>query len=586
MNETSRRTNRNLEEAKKKEALHSKAIRNVWGVIAAAAFFSLSGLTGLAAIAVSGCGAGGADASGGGGGNVGTSGAQDVGLFRQLLAEGYIPGEETLDPNGFFSEHYTQLPPPECGETICLQPMLAVHHDWVRGHYQAALQIGFNTTIDPSTLERPPLDVIVAIDTSGSMAGDKLAYAQDGLDLLIDELHPEDRLGLVAYSSEVTVITELHSVQDATALHDAVGELIAQGSTNFHDGLQTALQMSANAATDGRESRVIMLSDGNPTTGIIHTDQILEMADAYIADGIGVTTIGMGLDFNIELMKGLAEKGAGTFYFLEDPSAITEVFTQELDYFVTPIAYDVNVEVRSGAGYTLGEVVGTSFWTTESYGGELSIPTLFLASRVSAEDPDPGRRGGGSSFFVQMVPRTELGGVEDLNLVAEVTLTYRLPGTTELLEQTIRVQNPGDPGAEVENPYYTHQAIEKNYAVYNVYLGLREACRLAEESHDYSLWVLERLEETTRRWNEERNDEDIAADLELIAQFKANLEAKGATPVEPGTIDEQHYYGNDVVVQPFGCSAAPAGSGSSLGWILLLVCGLLVAGSLRRRQNG
>jgi Ca-activated chloride channel family protein len=537
-------------------------------------------LCGLLIGSALGCGGGGADGSSN---NVGSSGAQDIGYFRLILDEGEIPAENTLDANGFFSEHHTALPPADCGEPICLHAMLAVDHDWVRGHYQAALQVAFNTTIDASALEPLDLDLIVVVDTSGSMASDyKMDYAKDGLDLLIEELGPNDRMALVAYSDEAVVLSDLQSVSDATGLHDAVDNLIARGSTNLHEGLQTGLQMAANALAENRETRVVLLSDGVPTVGETDPEAIQEMAAAFIGDGIGLTTVGMGMDFNVELMQGLAEMGAGNFYFLDQPEAIEEVFTQELDYFAVPIAYDVTLQVRSGAGYTLGDVVGTRFWTTESYGGEVEIPTLFLASRISQEDQEPGRRGGGSSFFVQMLPLGSLEGIEDRRLVAEVTFTYRLPDDPDIHEQTIRVENPADPGQEVDHPYYTHQAIEKNYAVYNIFMGLREACRQAEENHNYALWVLEQLEDSTRAWEAENPDEDIEADLMLIAQFAENLRDKGAYAMEPGTQN----YAHDDIAQPIGCAAAPgAPVHHPLAWLLLSVLSCGIAATRRQRRR-
>ena len=143
------------------------------------------------------CGATGADSAGspGGGGGVGFGGAQDIGQFRNLLDAGEIPGPNTLDANGFFSEHRTELPPPDCGQTLCAHGMLAVGRDWIDNEYQATLQVALNTPVDPTTLERNPLDMVVVVDVSGSMASDnRLTFVQDGLHLLIDELEPGDKL--------------------------------------------------------------------------------------------------------------------------------------------------------------------------------------------------------------------------------------------------------------------------------------------------------------------------------------------------------------------------------------------------------
>mgnify|MGYP006291874441 CR=1 FL=1 len=534
----------------------------------------------LALVLTAGCGAGGADAGYNGGNNVGTSGAQDIGLFRKILDEGGIPGPSSLDANGFFSEHYTQLPPPDCDGPICLQAMLAVTRDWVWDDYGAALQLAFNTTIDASDLEAKPLDLIVVVDTSGSMASEeKLSYAKQGMHMLIDGMDPEDRMALVSYDTEARILSELHLVEDATSLHDAVEWLVPSGATNLHDGLETGMVIASEAASVEREVRVILLSDGNPTTGITSADAIQEMADGFIADGIGLTTIGMGTDFNIDLMKSLAERGAGNFYFLEDPTAIEEVFGQELDYFVTPIAKEVHLEVRSGLGYKLGRVSGTRFWETKNYGGVLSIPTLFLASRLSNEAPDNARRGGGSTFFIDLHPdQVQTDGDK---MVTEITLTYRVPGTNELKEQTVVVEYPGVPGEVPEGGYYSNQAMVKNNAVYNIYKGLREASETAETSHNHALWVLTRLEEIARDWNEHYEDDDIAADIELIEQFQNNLRAKGASPVDPDGYD--YYGGEEGQDITMGCSTTRRTGAPMPLFLGLMILAALALPLLRRR---
>jgi Ca-activated chloride channel family protein len=526
--------------------------------------------------------------------NLGTSGAQDIGQFRSILESGGIPSENTLDANGFFNEHVTELPEPDCGQAICLHGMLAVHSDWIWNDYQATLQLGMNTTMDASSLPQRPRDLVVVVDTSGSMASeDKMTYVKQGLHLLVDTLDPEDRMALVRYDSAVTVLTDLLEPTEATTLHEMVTGLYPDGATNFYGGLETGLQMALEAANPERERRVIMLSDGQPTAGAA-TDNasIIEMAERYIGDGIGVTTIGVGLAFNVELMRGLAERGAGNFYFLESAAAIDEVFTQELDFFVTPVAYDLELEVVSGAAYSLGEVVGTHLWQTDGFRGSISIPAVFLASRRSPSDPpeeDPRRRGGGSAILIDLIPQEAWQGLADPHRMAELKLRYRLAGSEELLEQTVVVQNPKDPGVAEELPFYTHVAIAKNHAMYNIFLGLREACRQAMVSHNYALWVLEQLEERASAWNLSSNDPDIAADLLLIDQFIANLEAKGAWAVEPGAPYDYTYpcgYEGCMYEDDMGgfffCSAGKASDTSPIALALILV----VLGAWRRGRAG
>src|SRR5512138_3212410 len=97
-----------------------------------------------------------------GGGNVSFGGQQDIGEFRGILESGGLPGPDTLDANGFFNEHYAP-PPGDCTSTLCLTPGVAVGRDWLTGAHQATLQIAVNTNVDPSTITRKPLNLVVVV---------------------------------------------------------------------------------------------------------------------------------------------------------------------------------------------------------------------------------------------------------------------------------------------------------------------------------------------------------------------------------------------------------------------------------------
>ncbi len=561
-------------------------------------------LLGLA-LASAGCGATSAEyGDDDSGGNVSFGGAQDIGQFRSILDEGGIPGEETLDANGFFNEHFIELPEPDCGQPVCGHAMLSVGPDWIGGEYQAALQISMNSPIDPASLERLPLNMVVVVDTSGSMAADnRIGYVRQGLNILIDELQEGDRLAIIEYNSVVNVLATLDDA-DQARLHSVVDGLYAAGATNLYGGLEAGLQMLAEGYDHERQNRVVLLSDGMPTAGITGDSSIIAMANNYIADGIGLTTIGVGTDFNVNLMRGLAERGAGNFYFLEDVNSIDEVFRDELDYFVTPIALDLYVSVTTGPAYELGEVVGTRLWNNGCDGSCVYIPAAFIASRTSAT-PDPnGRRGGGSAIIIRMIP-TGMGGAIDPSEVAHVHLSYQLPNAAGSVEQDIDVTNPNDPGNTPEEAWFSHQAMAKNYAVYNVFLGLREAARRAAWDYSCALSALEILRTKAQLWNLSYEDPDMAADLALVGQFAENLRNHGGYVAEGGDenvcdssgyddgydgcydpetgtnycADEDYEYGM------YACSLGGGAGGSARAGLALVLLAIGLAVRPRRRRR-
>jgi Ca-activated chloride channel family protein len=518
------------------------------------------------------CGGGEDGGGGGGGGGVGLGGAQDIGQFRAILDSGGIPGEATLDANGFFSEHYAEAPPADCGQPLCVVGMMAVGRDWTAEGAHAVLQISLSTPIDASELEREPLDMVVVVDTSGSMSDeDRIGYARSGLHRLIDAMEEGDRLALVTYSDAVQERWTLSQPFDRVQLHAVVDGLYADGNTNLHDGLERGLAIASGARTSGRQSRVVLLSDGLANIGVSDDASIRAMAEAYLSDGIGLTTIGVGLSFNVELMRGLAERGAGNFYFLESPTAIAEVFLEELDVAMTPIALDVEVAVTSADGWSLGEVIGTRYWAGSPAAGWVGFPAVFAASRVSDDSGELGRRGAGGALFVTMLP--DGGDVwESRGWTADVTLRYRMPDGGELLEQTVAVSSEAQPTGSAGEVWLSHEAMAEHYAMHEVYRGLRQATRDAGAGlYDTAIATLERLDGHAATWVERTGDPDVAADRMLIAQFEGNLRAGGAY-VDP--------YAQDPTYQQ-ACSASAGGSDGGIA--LLLACALV--GHTRRRRR-
>ena len=388
-----------------------------------------------------------ADPNVGGGGtrdvSIGQGGAQDFGVFRRIIMDGGLPLPETLDDVGFFNEHVIDTPPADCGGAICLHASLGAMDNLINGAGCTMMQLGLNARVSQEQEERKPLNLGVAVDVSGSMRSDgKINFVRSGLQLMLDNLHPGDEITLVAYSSDAHVIDEAVQEEGWDALSETIGGLTAGGGTNLHAGLELAFQQVQRRSDPTFQNRVILLSDGEPTVGVTDEGAIREMASTYTLEGIGLTTIGVGAESNPAFLRILSETGAGNFYFLENESAIEEVFVEELNYFVTPIATDLRVEVLTGAAYELREVFGTRLWTTEGNTGILEIPSVQVAHRMAHDDQEQGRRGGGGAILMEMMPlrrwQDVIGPDGDAGQVAQLRLSYLAAGEVLREEQTDR----------------------------------------------------------------------------------------------------------------------------------------------------
>jgi Ca-activated chloride channel family protein len=478
--------------------------------------------------------------------NVSFGGAQDFGFFRGQLESGQVPTMASLDAPGFFAEHHIELPPPACGQRICLQPMVAVMGNLMNGNNCTMLNLGLSSPVAADPGERPPLSLAVVVDVSGSMAGDKIAFVRDGLELLIDGMRDADELSIVTYSDTAQTLIDMTAVGDNRVdLRRVVRGLTTGGSTNLHGGLLAGYEQVLQEYDSGRQNRVILLSDGMPTAGVTSTASILDASRGYNSDGVGLTTIGLGGDFNIDLMRGLAQQADGNFYFLEDSGAVSEVFEEELSFFVVPVAFDLSLELVAGEDYDFGRALGAPLWEDTASGGSLDIPSVFVAHRESDEDvtEDDGRRGGGSSLLVELMPRrggsSAEGDSDGGATIATIELSFREPGNSDVQHDSVVLDYPHDPTVLLERGFFDGEHLastQKSFVMLNIFVGMEMAVTAfhTRTAGPETITDLDNLVAAVEDYNDEVGDLDIELDLELLAMLRDNLIAGGITdPEEP-----------------------------------------------------
>lgn len=501
--------------------------------LASAALCALFNLT------TAGCSGGGDYGSYGGygdsgsslGSGVGQGGAQDFGVFREILLDGDIPGPETIDDLGFFAEHQIPMPIPECGENVCIHGMLGVMGNMISGSNCTVVMVGMNTPIDPEQLERPPLNLSITVDLSGSMQGQPLERVREGLLRMQGELQPEDRVTLVGFGDDATVLVE-HAAADSVELSTAIASLTATGSTNLYAGLRTAFELVEVHAQQGWQNRVLLVSDGLPTVGITSGDKIEDLATAWADLGYGLTTIGLGNDFDVELMRTLAEVGSGSFYYVEDYAAVEEVFAEEVQAFVVPIAQEVTIDATVFEGYDLRRIYGTEQAEVWGNHGHIEIPILQIAHRMSDDDNENGRRGGGGAMIFELTPTGDAPGE-----VGRIDFEYQVPGTDEIVEQYVEITSPLGPWETPESGWFSNDTVEKGFVMLNIYVAFEMAATRASNGDDAgALSILRPLTLSVEDWLAAHPDADIEDDLFYAHRFIENIEARGSTTNSPNPV--------------------------------------------------
>lgn len=469
---------------------------------------------------------------------VGQGGAQDFGQFRAILEAGGIPGPETLDDVGFFNEHKIELPAADCGQDVCMHGALARSGNLLTGTDCTLVLVGMNTPIDPSEIERPPLNLALAVDTSGSMAGEPIERVREGLFRMVDVLREEDRVTLVTFDDGAVVRAEL-SGGDSAALEVAVGGLSTGGQTNVYEGLWAAYEAVEAHAAPGLQNRVVLLSDGEANVGIVNDDKIVELAAALGGEGVGLSTIGLGDAFDPLLMRRLSEVGGGTFYFVDDLAAVEEIFEEEVQALLLPLATEVQLDVDVDEGWELRGLYGTKLATTTASAAHLEIPSLHIAHRESTDDVEHGRRGGGGVILAEVMPRPGQTPAAD-GSVGELRLRYRVPGTDEEVAQAVPISGPaGD--------HFSTAGAEKSFVMLNLYVAFRMAAERATVGDDgTALTILDAVGGGVQTWLQSHEDFDVEDDLRYVQMFADNLRARApaatlpsepSSPPEPWPVD-------------------------------------------------
>ncbi len=204
----------------------------------------------------------------------------------------------------------------------------------------------------PAADRRVPTDMVVVLDTSGSMSGTKILDAKAATQALIDQLGPEDRLSLVSFSDRGRVTWPLQSRDRSAHWRRAVEGLAASGGTHMQNGLDVGHAQLATAS--GRAQRVVLISDGHPNT----PDGLTERAAGFAAGETPLSAVGIGADYDEALMAGLADSGTGNFHWVTRGHDLASVFAEELGAASRTVATGVKLRVALPEGVQLVDAAG------------------------------------------------------------------------------------------------------------------------------------------------------------------------------------------------------------------------------------
>jgi Ca-activated chloride channel family protein len=197
---------------------------------------------------------------------------------------------------------------------------------------------------------RPPLNIALVVDQSGSMQGKKLGHAREAAHTIVNMMEPSDRLTMVGYSSKARVRFPPRRLNGSATdqAHRVIRRLNATGGTNIEQGIRQAQNSLASAETSETIDRVVLLSDGKPTVGLSSVEGLGRLAEQSNERGISVTTMGVGVDYNETIMMDMAKLGGGNYYFIDAPSKVVSMFQKELGTLAETVAKNASLVIELG----------------------------------------------------------------------------------------------------------------------------------------------------------------------------------------------------------------------------------------------
>jgi len=228
---------------------------------------------------------------------------------------------------------------------------------------------------------RSPVNVALVIDRSGSMAGEKLFQAKQAARKLVEQLGDADRIAVIHFGSDVRAFKSARATpatkEQILSYIDGIED---EGGTNIGDGLDAGKVQLLTARGEYKVNRIILMSDGEPTEGATAPGDLIQLARQIHDQGVTLSAIGLGTDFNEDLMQALAENGSGAYAYLRDGSQLATIFQKDLQQASTTIAREVNLKLDLPEGVELGDVLG---YHAQQAGRSVTIPMAdFSAGQV------------------------------------------------------------------------------------------------------------------------------------------------------------------------------------------------------------
>lgn len=344
-------------------------------------------------------------------------GAKDIGNFRENIKNDYLPLVTDITYEGLFYDYYFDTgEKKECDKLFCPSYSYAISKDSFSKNKEYYLSVGLNSGIKESDFKRKKLNLVIVLDMSSSMGSSfeeyyydrfgnyvkvkngseneskksKLEVAEEAVIGLLDHLNNDDRFGLVLFNDEAYLAKPLGLVgeMDRVKIKDHILGIKDDGGTYMSSGMKMGTKLfdefsTREFDTTEYENRIIFLTDAMPNIGETSEEGLLELTQKNAEKKIYSTFIGIGVDFNTELIEVITKIRGANYYSVHSSEQFKQRMGDEFEYMVTPLVFDLvlNLDAR---GYEIEKVFGSPE-ADEATGELMKVNTLFPSKKEGGE---------------------------------------------------------------------------------------------------------------------------------------------------------------------------------------------------------
>jgi Ca-activated chloride channel family protein len=289
-------------------------------------------------------------------------------------------------------------------------------------------------------VKRLPVNINVVLDRSSSMAGQPLEQVKQAAKFLVEQVGADDFMSVTVFDHYVDTVFPAQRVVNKDLLKAAIHSIEEGWSTNLSGGLLRGYEEALKECRQGQVNRVLLLTDGMANVGITDPATLSAKARALLEKNVSLSTIGVGLHFNEDLLIALADAGNGSYYYVKSAEQIPNVFAAELKGLLSVVAQGIALKVDGLSGCRVTMVYGYEPSFTDN-GASLSLPDMFRdeEKRLVVELSYPALPGGEHPLL-----RLSLSYADACRTLAHTSLEI-----TAKLVATADVSEPHEPDFEV-----------------------------------------------------------------------------------------------------------------------------------------